>query len=165
MNPHTWLNKSAPGFGDLSDQEISAITYFSLLWSLFEANALHTNASSNRILVLVKEWASQNRLNLAAFSESLAYFKNRYFNGDEFTHHFHGLNLRSSDCPELVKAVLGGEKTNDADCVTALLIIVYRLRNNLFHGAKWAYGISDQLENFTNANNTLMVALETNGNL
>ena len=139
--------------------------YFSLLWSFFEAKAMHTNASSNRILALVHEWAAQNRLNLAPFSQSLAYFKNRYFNSGDYSDLFHGLNLRKGDNPELVKAVLRGENTNDADCVAALLIVVYRLRNNLFHGVKWAYDIRDQLDNFTNANNAIMAALETHENL
>ncbi|MFZ5491027.1 MAG: hypothetical protein ACOY6E_00805 [Pseudomonadota bacterium] len=165
MNPHAWLNQRAPGFGELSDQEGSAILYFSLLWSFFEATALHTSASSNRILALVHEWAAQNRLNLAPFSESLSYFKNRYFVGGQFSHLFDGLNLRRDDSPELVKAVISGANTNEADCVATLLIIVYRLRNNLFHGVKWAYGIRDQLDNFTNANNAIMAALETHGNL
>lgn len=111
------------------------------------------------------EWGAQNRLSLAPFSQSLAHFKNRYFNNGEFTHLFHGLNLRRSDSPELVKKVVKGENTNDADCIAALLIIVYRLRNNLFHGVKWAYGLRDQLENFTNANNAIMAALETHGTL
>jgi hypothetical protein len=165
MNPHAWLSARAPGFGDLSEQERSAILYFSLLWSFFEAKALHTNASSNRILALVHKWAAQNRLNIGPFAESLAHFGNRYFNGGEFAELFRGLNLRPNDSPELVKAVLRGENTNDADCVAALLIIVYRLRNNLFHGVKWAFGIRDQLENFTYANNAIMAALVTHGHL
>lgn len=163
MDPHTWLNQRVPGFGDLSDQEKSAIMHFTLLWSFFEAKALRTNASSNCILTLVHEWAAQNRLNLAPFSQSLTYFKNRYFNGGEFSHLFHGLKLRRGDSPELVKQVLRGESINDADCVAALLIIVYRLRNNLFHGMKWDYDIRYQLDNFKNANNTIMAALETMG--
>jgi hypothetical protein len=62
-----------------------------------------------------------------------------------------------------VRAVLKGENTNPADCVAVLLIVAFRLRNNLFHGVKWAYGIRGQLGNFTNANEALMAALETHG--
>jgi hypothetical protein len=45
----------------------------------------------------------------------------------------------------------------------ALLVIVYRLRNNLFHGEKWEGGISGQKDNFDNANRVLIAALECNG--
>jgi len=43
--------------------------------------------------------------------------------------------------------------------VAALLIVVYRLRNNLFHGEKWAYEMKDQRSNFEQANEVLMKAM------
>ena len=73
--------------------------------------------------------------------------------------------MHRNDSPELVCAVLKGENTNHADVVAALLIVVLRLRNNLFHGVKWAYGIRNQLANFINANTTLMAALEIHDRL
>lgn len=161
MNPIDWLCAKAPGFSNLSENERTAIMHFSLLWSFFEAEALHTKASAESILALVHKWASNGRLNIVPFTTSLTYFRDRYFNQGTFTEHFHGLNLRRNDSPDLVEAVLKGENKNDADSVSVLLIIVFRLRNNQFHGVKWAYGIRNQLDNFTNANTVLMVALET----
>jgi len=137
--------------------------HFSLLWSFFEAETLHTNASANGILALVHKWASDGRLDITSFVPSLNYFRDRCFNQRTATEHLGGLNLRPNDSPELVGAVLKGENTNPADCVAVLLIVVFRLRNNLFHGVKWAYGIRGQLGNFTNANAALMAALETHG--
>ncbi len=163
MNTIDWLCTKALGFNELSDEERTAIMHFSLLWSFFEAEALNTNASANSILALVHKWASKGRLNITPFAPSLAYFRDRYFNYGTATEHFSGLNLRRNDSPELVCSVLKGENTNPTECVAALLIIIYRLRNNLFHGVKWAYGIRGQLGNFTYANETLMAALETHG--
>ncbi len=163
MNPIDWLRAKAPGFKDLSDDERAAIMHFSLLWSFFEAEALHTNASANNILELVHKWVSDGRLNITSFVPSLTYFRDRYFNHGTATEHFFGLNLRQNDSPELVGTVLKGENTNPADCVAVLLIVVFRLRNNLFHGVKWAYGIRGQLGNFTNANAALMAAMDTHG--
>jgi hypothetical protein len=162
INPIEWLCAKAPGFSDLSDEERTAITYFSLLWSFFEAEALQTNASASSIFMLVHKWEGDGRLNISPFASSLSYFRNRYFNNGKLTENFDGLHLRRNDCPELVNKVLKGENTNPADNVSTLLIIVFRLRNNLFHGVKWAYGIRGQLENFTNANEALMAALDTN---
>lgn len=161
INPIDWLCAKAPGFGDLTDEERTAIMYFSLLWSFFEAETLQTNASANSIFVLVHKWAGDGRLNITPFAQSIAYFRNRYFNNGALTENFDGLHLRRNDCPGLVSEVLKGENTNPADSVTALLIIVFRLRNNLFHGVKWAYGIRGQLDNLTNANAALMTALDT----
>ena len=47
-----------------------------------------------------------------------------------------------------------------AETILALLIIVYRLRNNLFHGEKWNYYFKDQLGNFTHASAILMRTVE-----
>ena len=46
-----------------------------------------------------------------------------------------------------------------------MLIIVWRFRNNLFHGEKWAYQLQGQLSNFTHANAVLMRLLERHGQL
>lgn len=110
MNPIDWLCAKAPGFDDLSENERAAIMHFSLLWSFFEAEALHTNASAKSILALVHGWASNGRLNIAPFATSLAYFRDRYFNQGTFTEHFRGLNLRRNDSPDLVRAVTQGRE-------------------------------------------------------
>jgi hypothetical protein len=164
-SPIDWMCEKAPGFAELSNDERDAIMHFSLLWSLFEGTALGTHASADRILGLSHEWASTGRLNFEWFSSSLAYFKDRYFKNGEETEYFVGLHLRRNDSPDLVRTVLNGENTNPADSVAALLIVVLRLRNNLFHGVKWAYEIRGQLDNFTNANIVLMAALEIHGKL
>lgn len=163
LNPIQWLEENAPGFDALSEQERAAISHFALLWSFFEARALSTRGSSHAILALTHKWSAQGCLVTEPFAESLLYFQQRYYANGAETHHFADLNLRSSDCRDLVHAVLKGENTNAADCIAVLLIIVYRLRNNLFHGAKWAYGIQGQLDNFTHANATLMNALSIVG--
>lgn len=131
----------------------------------FEARALHTRAYANAILALVHEWAAQGRLNPEPFAESLMYFQRHYFVNGAPTKNLAGLKLRNNDSPELVHAVLKGENTNPTDTVAALLIVVYRLRNNLFHGIKWAYGIRGQLDNFTHANSVLMNTLNIVGPL
>ena len=163
MNPIQWLEQNAPGFDNMSEQERAAIAHFALLWSFFEARALSTKASSSAILALTHDWLAHNRLAIEPFSESLLYFQQRYYSNGVETSYLAGLNLRPNDRPELVHAVLKGNNSNPADCVAALLIVVYRLRNNFFHGAKWAYGIQGQLSNFNHANTTLMNALSIVG--
>ncbi|SDM31211.1 hypothetical protein SAMN05428957_104147 [Oryzisolibacter propanilivorax] len=159
MNPIEWLEQQVPGFRELPEEDRQAIFHFALLWSLFEARALQTRASANAILSLVHERHTQGRLNVNEFQNSLAYFRQRYFAEDTFTAHFEGLNLRSNDSPELVRQVLNGENNNPADVVGCLLIVIFRLRNNLFHGVKWAYGIQGQRSNFEQANAALICAI------
>ncbi|MFO0754123.1 MAG: hypothetical protein U0411_12475 [Thermodesulfovibrionales bacterium] len=160
MNPIDWLCDKVPRFSDLSCAERLEIMHFVLLWSLFEAKALDTRASAERILALSHKWAQTGRLTIDSFAQSLNYFRDRYFKEGVETDHFSRLNFRRNDNQALVRAVLKGEITNIADSVAALLIVVFRLRNNLFHGLKWADGIRGQLSNFANANVALIAALE-----
>jgi hypothetical protein len=159
MNPIEWLDQNAHGFVVLPEADRLAILHFALLWSLFEAKALHTNASADSILALVREWAAQERLKVEGFANSLDYFRQRYFQNGVATPQFGGLLLRKNDYPDMVREVLIGANNDPADAVAALLIVTYRLRNNLFHGTKWAYGIQGQLNNFEKASEALMSAL------
>lgn len=160
MNVIDWLQINAPGFRDLSGDERDAIMQFSLLWSLFEAKALKTHGNAASILAAARRWAKKGLLTGDSFNPELAYFQNRYYAEGDFTYHFHNLHLRPSDEPDLVKRVLKNEGADLAEVAAALLIIVYRFRNNLLHGVKWAYEIRGQFENFRHANAILMQAIE-----
>lgn len=160
MNPLEWLCTKGTGYDALSQEERDAIMHFALLWSIFEAKVLDTNASASKIVELSKLWENKKLLKIESFETLLSYFQNRYVQNGMFTTYFDSLQLRRNDNKQLVEDVLKGKNKNIGDIVAALLTIVYRLRNNLFHGAKWDYGISGQLNNFTNANELLMHALD-----
>jgi hypothetical protein len=64
-----------------------------------------------------------------------------------------------------VGRVIRGKSDEPGDSMLCTLMIVWRLRNNLFHGSKWAYQIRGQLDNFTHANAVLMKVLERYGRL
>lgn len=44
---------------------------------------------------------------------------------------------------------LNGSEKNPAEVLAGLLLVIYRLRNNIFHGPKSAYGIQGHYDNFT----------------
>lgn len=160
MNAIDWLCDNAPGFRELSADERNAIMEFSLLWSLFEAKSLNTHGNAATILAAARHWAERGLLTAQTFEPALSYFRDRYYGDAEFTYHFEHLHFRRADRQELVESVLKGEDRNLAEIAAALLIIVYRYRNNLFHGVKWAYEIRGQYENFTYANTVLMQAIK-----
>lgn len=87
-------------------------------------------------------------MNFRPFQSSLEYFQHRYLSEGATNHKFDALNFRRNDNRELVEAVLLGTVDDASDKVKALLIVVFRLRNNLFHGLKWAYEMRDQKANF-----------------
>jgi uncharacterized membrane protein YecN with MAPEG domain len=56
--------------------------------------------------------------------------------------------------------VLKGNETSSEKVLLAILIIVFRYRNNLFHGEKSIYKLQNQIDNFRNANQFLMLFME-----
>lgn len=161
MQPQRWLRRSVPGFNDLSAEERAAIRDFSLLWSLFEGTVLHTRANADRIVEAVSQLRDAGRLQLEPFDAPIGHFRARYFDGQNFTPAFdQHLHFRNGDNRPLAKAFVSGQTNDEAEIIAGLLIIVYRLRNNLFHGIKWAYGIRDQLDNFRHANESLMAVMD-----
>lgn len=160
IDPIVFLDGLAPGFKDLAKEQI-AIMHFSLLWGYFEGKALDTNASADRIIAITNEWSSKKCLQYERFAKHLEFFRQRYFRKGIAQSKFQKLHLRRNDSPDLVRKVLIGENMDPADCVAVLLIVVLRLRNNLFHGIKWQDELRGQLENFQHANAILMAAIET----
>lgn len=158
-----WLEAHAPGFQQLPGPDRQAIFDFAFLWSLFESRVMENSARADRIRCLVDAWSAEGTLEAELYNDELTYFRQRYFYNGALTHHFQYLKLRSSDSPELVKSVIQGVNDEPRDRMLALLMIVWRLRNNLFHGAKWDYELRDQLANFTHANGILMRLLERHG--
>lgn len=77
-------------------------------------------------------------------------------------HKFQRLNFRRNDRRELVEAVLLEDDVVPGEIAKALLIIAFRLRNNLFHGIKWAYEMRDQQRNFEHATIVLTRILDFN---
>ncbi|WP_322084024.1 hypothetical protein [Burkholderia sp. BCC1972] len=160
MDPTNFLRLFVPGYSDLNDAERAEISNFVLLWSAMEGLVLNRNANPTSLLAAVSVFAERGQLRLDLFEASLAYFRDRYFHDDDFTYHFENLLFRRPDRRPLVEAVLSGQDDDLEHIVGALLLVTYRLRNNLFHGEKWAYGIRGQQANFRHASDVLMCIIK-----
>lgn len=136
------------------------MTHFAVLWSFFEARVFDTALKAAKVQCVAQQWVDDGRLDIRPFREALSYFQWRYVASAVTNDLYAGLSLRKNDDPSLVKKVLLGQSRSEVDVVAAMLIIVYRLRNNLFHGLKWSDEIRGQLDNFTHANNLMMAALD-----
>ena len=155
-----WLVELFPEFGELSEKEIREIKTFSIIWSLFEGRCLNFSASANAIEELIIALEEMNLLEFNDFLQYLEYFSDRYISDGKVNSKFNNLHLRKNDKPDLVRSVLLRETEKTSTIVTALVIIVYRYRNNFFHGIKWEYGFEDQLSNFQQSNNLLLRIIE-----
>lgn len=161
MTVRAFIARRIPPFAELSPPELQAVEDFSLLWSVFENQVCGTQASPSALVAIPKQLARLGRLDMYPFREALGYFQKRYAHEGSVTHHFEGLRLpagRPKDAA-LVKAVVLGENQDPEDVLAGMLLIVYRYRNNLFHGAKWEYGMAGQLDNFMHACDVLMAVM------
>ena len=159
MDATTWLRHAVGGFAGLTPPERRAIRDFTLLWSLFEARLTNANASIPAIETAVQRLHATGALDLARLQRPLRYFCDRYAPSGMLAAQFEALRLNGRGRP-VVEQVLRREPATAVQVTTALMIIVYRLRNNLFHGNKWSDGIHDQRANFQNANQILMVLMD-----
>jgi hypothetical protein len=141
-----WLSEKAPAFGYLSEREKMAILDFALLWSFFESRCLDNNANMGQIRNFIEQLPEEL---LAAHEVEViaAYFRARYIENGEFTHRYYHLHLERSGSPQEVTNMMNGI-ANSREVLIGCLGILFRYRNNLFHGEKWEYELQDQQENF-----------------
>lgn len=148
-----WINDR---FGtNFSEVDLSSVKDFSLIWNVFENVVCQNNFSIARTEEVIKN----SLIDSTEFNSYLEYFKNRYVSNGTFTNRFQYLHFRNNDRRNLVEDILLGNNTKNNDIILALLIIVYRYRNNLFHGIKRIQEIDKQRENFENANGVLKTLL------
>lgn len=163
MDATTYLFHRVPGYADLGDDERKAIQEFSLLWSAFEGSVFEKRAEVGRLLALAEDLeAAQQLVDMKPFEGPLKFWSDRYFPGGQESHHWSSLHMDRTTKKNyrLAVDVLTGAERLPVHVLQALLLIVYRLRNNLFYGEKWAYGIARQRSNFEHACAVMMAMMD-----
>ena len=157
MTPETmdWLRRKVPEFSQLEENERAAIYDFSFLWSLFEGSVLNCQCNVPNIRRFAEQTESKIRLNDVDFAPFVSYLQNRYYLNGNPTEHYRHLHVERSGSPEEVVEMLSNENCTEKVKLIGCLVVVFRLRNNLFHGEKWKYQLQGQLDNFQRANNFL----------
>ena len=148
FNSIDWINQLAPEEGGLNYQSLEPVLSFSLIWNLFETVTCHRNADLRRIQEDVNRCYERGLLHAKDFLPFVEYFRKRYVEDQNIDNLPAGLKLRGEVHIRLVKDVLEGRSTDVNNVVYALLIIAYRIRNNLFHGEKDVYTLNTQLDLF-----------------
>lgn len=146
MDTLEFINKT---YGvNYQESELNCIMKFSLLWNVFEGKKF--NSSFN----ITKFEGKINNLTIdvSKFDSPLKYFRKRYVENEQTNTLFNNLNFRANDKKDLVRDVLLGVENNPNKMVLAIGIIVYRIRNNFFHGLKDIVHMNGQKENFKMAN-------------
>jgi hypothetical protein len=155
-----WINKFLSTRVPISLEDVDSVLCFSLLWNMFEGLVCGKNASIPKIEMAVEKIMRAGNLNPRDYEDHLAYFRRRYVEDGSVNDRFDGLRFRPRDREDLVRDVLVGQVSAAGDILLALLIIVYRFRNNLFHGEKSLRELPSQKGSFSVANCILMQVME-----
>ena len=159
MDPSRWLRHRIGQYANLSVQERKAIRDFAMLWSFFEESWLNNAGSIPSIIDAVDHRVAAGD-QLDNLTPSLLYFKQRYFPEGVESPHYPRLQVPANR-DRIIREVLQPQAVpSTRPALKALLVIVYRLRNNFLHGEKWDYAFQGQLANFQHANRILMTSMD-----
>jgi hypothetical protein len=145
-----WINANCFGGDTLRPETIDVISNFTLMWNLFEG-VICDNHANIRAFEKIAESIAQRASLSAEIEDGVRFWSARYFTSAGFNDLFQGLHFSPRDCREQVEAVLRSEKNDSRSQLLAVMIIIYRLRNNLFHGLKTIDTLNDQVPNLTMA--------------
>jgi hypothetical protein len=161
FNATEWITENMLGGTTLRAEASTAVANFTMMWNLFEGVVCDNQANVPRFERLSLRIAESQLapVDLGSLEDCLAFWSFRYRHPNGFSSRFDGLHFRPRDRRELVVEVLLGNRTQLPDKILALMIIVYRLRNNLFHGLKTIDMLNDQIENLNTASYCLGILL------
>lgn len=159
FNASSWITANCVGAHDLRPETIDVVANFALMWNFFEG-AVCDNRANIPVLERVSEEIGRNFAHNNGIERVVKFWTSRYWTGTEFRNLFDDLHFRKCDRREIVEAVLRGDRVDFASKLFAVLIIVYRLRNNLFHGLKTIDTLNDQVANLNMACCALASVLE-----
>lgn len=149
----TWINQKFNS--TLKDSDFNHIKDFLLLWNLFESKIYHNNFSINEVEGKIQQ--SLHNVNQDIVDSTYQYFRKRYVADGV---HWNNLNFRPNDRKQLVRDILDEENSSNERKILSSTIIIYRYRNNLFHGLKDITTINYQKDNFITANKFLMMFID-----
>lgn len=102
-------------------------------------------------------------IELSEFDFLGEHFCTRYFNQDEaVTKQFVNLRLENESIEKVKNALLGFKEKHirTADLLYAYIMIIYRFRNNMFHGSKGLINLSKYKEEFTLINHFMFLLIK-----
>lgn len=153
-NIETKINRLL-GF-ELNYEDHLIIWEFVVLWNYFERNICKKEFRPDMVEDYVKV------INQKSIDSHYDYFRTRYVCNTSTNSHFERLFPSSRGRKEEVKNLLLGKENASLDKASAIILIVYRLRCNLFHGIKTADMLKQQEELFRQACIFLIDILESN---
>lgn len=163
FNELEWINQFFDNGIDLQQNEgLDRIRNFALFWNMFENFACANFANVTKIENFVEKLNGRTAITLELVNPYLEYFIDRYTIPNNQIN-IDGLQFRTNQsdirAKGKIEAVLSRQVETPKEILEALLLILLRFRNNLFHGNKQIVNLEGQITNFTIANKLLAEVL------
>jgi hypothetical protein len=138
---------------------------FALLWMYFEGQACGTEANSKRLSEFAKDvYARKLDVLKGQLDEPLNFFKLRYSHiqsdPDRFIRQLGGPKRIKPEDQAAIISALTKTAIDEVDKAIGLLLICFRIRNNLFHGSKELPTPQQQEKLFVNMGFVLIALLK-----
>ncbi|NCB58321.1 MAG: hypothetical protein EOM46_12650 [Gammaproteobacteria bacterium] len=156
-----WINQNIRDSDKLNKNILNSISDFVLMWAIFEASEGADSGILERIPQLARDISQRAPDNL--IDEHLLYWSDRYITNGKPNQQFSRLKFRDIEQSKLVFNVLSNCEESSINKISAALFIIYRYRNNLFHGLKDITKLNTQLDNLNNAIEVLQKTLPYSG--
>lgn len=162
FNATEWIAANTTGGTNLTDEANKSVASFTTMWNFFESTLCDNRASIAAFQRAIQHYQSARASQSAmqSLQDCLSFWQFRYQSPDGFNDYFESLYFRPNDRRDHVEGVLSGRLATDGDKLLALMIIIYRLRNNLFHGLKTLEMLNHQVQNLNTASRCLAAILE-----
>jgi hypothetical protein len=146
----------------LSAESLQTVRDFTLLWMFYEGSVFETHYESEKMKKLVE----LGELRLHDLNLHWDYFQKRYLSSPRiFSTQFDQLTISRQSAKDRTRLeqLLNEPTPTDAERTIAVLLIVFRLRNNLFHGIKRVGSLNEEREVLNRANQVLEDVLRPRG--
>lgn len=157
MNAISWITENL-NQNEISSETLQSVGDFTLMWAIFEASE---GEERNNMPVQINRFANRiySQVPVEIIDAEFLYWKDRYFCNNRETEHLNNLRFSDHEQKELALATFKSLNPSLKDKLKTCLFIVYRYRNNLFHGMKDIRLLNGQQENFSNATSFLQKVL------
>ena len=157
-----FLNSKNPS-NSSNEKNIEQVLYFTLIWNAFEGSFFLDNEDlNNDTLGFLSQYKAKNHRYV---NELYNIFRNRYVcaDGKKLTGKFEKLRFcrkngssnenKNKDIENFVRiSLLATEEVTPETKIKVILLIIYRFRNNLFHGAKTLFKLNHYQDIFGSIN-------------
>ncbi|ALT78962.1 hypothetical protein [Paucibacter sp. KCTC 42545] len=155
-----WIGERQPSLQRHLGPGSQPLLHFALMWNMFEGELCDSSASSAKLREVAVRLAERGLLAHPSAQAFRQFVEERYWDGEKVTERFAFLRLRSAAENVAVSGVLSGQIAESEGVIHALLLVVYRYRNNTFHGLKEVAEVLGSPELFDQGARFLGAALE-----